>query len=143
MKQFGSFSDAIRHGSTLRPQTRMALALNGRTCAIGAAGEALGYDAEDLVSIGAEAILKRFPYMLTTYARCPLGCNTAYRYLGAIVAHLNDSHFWTRERTADWLQSEEDKLGFVTISVTEESEATLNLKAELSELGEMLQEVSV
>src|SRR5687767_13361830 len=105
MKQFGSFSDAIRHGSTLRPQTRMALALNGRTCAIGAAGEALGYDAEDLVSIGGEAILKRFPYMLTTYAKCPLGCRTAYCYLGAMVAHLNDSHFWSRDRKSTRLNS--------------------------------------
>jgi hypothetical protein len=103
----------------------------------------MGYDAMELLSVGVEKILQHFPYMLETYARCPIGCDTQLKRLGAIVAHLNDSHWWSREAIADWLQGEEDKLGFVTLSVTEESQATLNLKSELSELGEVLQGVSV
>jgi hypothetical protein len=32
-----------------------------------------------------------------------------------MIWHLNDHHGWTREQIADWLYSEEEKLGFVTL----------------------------
>lgn len=40
--------------------------------------------------------------------------------LDNIIVHLNNHHRWTREQIADWLESEEEKLGFVT--VVEETE---------------------
>jgi hypothetical protein len=33
--------------------------------------------------------------------------------------HLNDHHKWTREQIADWLELEEEKLGYVTIAEPE------------------------
>jgi hypothetical protein len=34
---------------------------------------------------------------------------------------LNDEHKWTREQIADWLEKEEEKLGFITIVEAESS----------------------
>jgi hypothetical protein len=36
-----------------------------------------------------------------------------------VIFHLNDDHLWTREQIADWLESEEEKLGFITLTETE------------------------
>src|SRR5687767_14918938 len=145
-KQFGSFSDAIRYGATLRPQGEggtSAQAAVGRSCAILAGAEAM---TGTLWIDGDYQLVKRaFPYLLNP-AECPQHCQDGISYkpkLLDVLYHLNDEHKWTREAIADWLQEREDELGFVTISVTEESQATLNLKAELSELGETLKEVSV
>lgn len=33
----------------------------------------------------------------------PCACAAADSQLGAVIVHLNDDHYWTRERIADWL----------------------------------------
>jgi hypothetical protein len=160
MKQkFGSFSDAIRYGATLRPQAFGAYTRGHSTCAWGAGLEALlgrpltieeCLSEEGLKKIIADtALWSRFAY-LRTKVPSPCGCvrvegfqnrdyspNTS-KSIANMIVHLNNEHEWSREQIADWLQSEEDKLGFVTISVTEESEALRNLTQELSDLGEVL-----
>jgi hypothetical protein len=134
MKHFCCFSEAIREGAKLRPQGFGELHANGASCAIGAGREAI-YGTTEGEQEHYDQIRALFPY-LQTRASCP-ACPLRLS-LFIVAYHLNDDHRWTREQIADWLQSEEDKLGFVTISETEESEALRNLTQELSDLGEVL-----
>lgn len=96
-------SEAIRLGSLLRPQGFGALENKGRTCAMGAAREAVGLPMDCQVVT---------PWAWT-YAlfegKCPV-CNEGDRDSGIvyiIASHLNDEHRWPRERIADWVASVE------------------------------------
>ena len=80
------------------------------TCALGAASQAC-----DLRSVLPVSIFTLFPYLENSLAECPEVHCPADASIAGIVAHLNDNHRWTREEIADWLQSEEDKLGFETV----------------------------
>lgn len=123
MKHFCSFSEAIREGAKLRPQafddpdekTR-----NGNSCAIEAGLEAIRgrYRRADSDSVY-NFITLLFPY-LDNRTKCPASeCGGGrFAYIGSLrmlIWHLNDTHKWTREAIADWLESEEEKLGFVTV----------------------------
>jgi hypothetical protein len=165
MKHYCCFSEAIREGAKLTPlQAFHAFFQENATCAVGAAIHA-SYERPlthaDVTLSGLREFCwanPQFKYLTKTFVAPPCGCQgeledgcidgTSGRrekraHLNNIIVHLNNHHHWTREKIADWLQGEEDKLGFVTLSVTEESQYTLNLKAVLAELGETLQEVSV
>lgn len=88
-------SEAIRLGAMLHPQGFYWSHLkdtNGTviaTCALGAAYDA-GY---------------AHPFEVATPARCPRCHGSAS--LSWIVAHLNDTHRWTREAIADWVETVE------------------------------------
>lgn len=126
-KHFCSFSEAIREGAKLRPQLfgySYPSQFEARgTCAIGAGIEAsYGYKALD-DSFAGNLSWELFPYLAST-GGCPVpACNVRGNWcsLYFTIVHLNDSHEWTREAIADWLETEEEKLGYVTL--TEESEA--------------------
>lgn len=140
MKHYCCFSEAIREGAKLRPQgirLRENRFDKNTSCAIEAGIDAIGADFE---WNDQHALCKLYPYLYQR-AAFPLQPDRQDD-LFSICYMLNDAG-WTREAVADWLQSEEDKLGFVTLLVTEESQATLNLKAEIAAVGEVLQEVGV
>jgi len=105
-----NLSDAILLGSTFRGQSRSDLYANGRTCAIGAAAEAIGIDivenADNNYKVEIE-LEKRFPIMDEDIR---LSCPSPLCYEHAcsihdMVVHLNDSHHWTRERIAAFLKT--------------------------------------
>jgi hypothetical protein len=102
-------SEAIRLGAALRGQAFGFgySEFKQRTCAVGAAAEAVGLykiDAEGRCVQTDVDIFAALP-MLKVPTICPL-C----RYRGAtgnVMAHLNDWHRWTREAIADWVVVEE------------------------------------
>lgn len=118
MKIFCSFSEAIREGAKLSPQCFGELEINGSTCAIGAGIQAIGLEFD-----GWPTVAEMYPYLADYRNRvtCPAADCEAQYPLYKIVTHLNDGHFWMREQIADWLESEEGKLGFVTLVESESS----------------------
>jgi len=137
MKHFCSFSEAIREGAKIRPQAFFGYVRGGGTCALGAGLEAIldrPLSADECATkeglrsiVQAADFWNRYHYLRTeTVAPCDCrvvsgfrewggGDNTSTR-LDNLIVHLNNDHKWTREQIADWLESEEEKLGFVTIS---------------------------
>lgn len=124
MKLFASFSEAIREGAKLHPQGNGELMVNGYTCAIGAGlvaigGPFLAYAVMDSSGDGSAAEVW-YPYLSGPTPLCPERCediaawDTSYELMD-MLWHLNDDHEWTREAIADWLETEEEKLGFVTL----------------------------
>jgi hypothetical protein len=94
-------SEAIRLGSMLKPQTFGVFSDDEGTCALGAANEARGRCADDS-DVLTEA------YELSARV-CPVADCTAFvQGEDNIIPHLNDTHRWTRERIADWVQTIED-----------------------------------
>ncbi len=113
-------SDAIRKGSTLRPQTFGEIygtAADGSlgTCALGAAYEAVGHlaftteaDGRMLIHLRAEAAA--FSLLYEYYDEpLPCGCKRPITRLLEVITHLNDEHHWPRERIASWVRHVEKK----------------------------------
>jgi hypothetical protein len=96
-----TLSEAIRIGAMLKPQAFGWYEQGGGTCAIGAAGDAVG---------GLTNVTKtRWP-ILDAHVMCPVeACSGNVHNVGAIVVHLNDNHQWTREQIADWVQTVESE----------------------------------
>lgn len=101
------FSEAIRLGATM---TRQAFGVGSTpdksaTCAIGAAWDAVGLlDSDGLSHKGCTF---PWPEAISIKVNCPAtGC---VRHEGLLIAviHLNDDHYWTRERIADWVELHE------------------------------------
>jgi hypothetical protein len=89
-----TFAEAIRLGSMLRPQGFGSMRSAAGTCALGAAEEALG-------RLWCDA----FGDHRSLYHACP-ACNYAPDRLQIVTpAHLNDTHYWTREQIADWVET--------------------------------------
>lgn len=113
-------SEAIRLGGTLKPQGFGNLYYEGKTCAWGAAFDAVG-ELQNVMSaydsIGPFALFhaleeahKHWTWCLTKVASCPeCGRSLTVEYVISIC--LGDKHHWTRERTADWVESIERGLG--------------------------------
>ncbi len=97
-------SEAIRLGSMLKPQGYGQLYAMGKTCAFGAALDAVGH-LSDRAFFGSEWS-DLFPEMGNAGRwLCP-ACHSRDVVLHGIscaVVHLNDVHHWTREGIADWL----------------------------------------
>jgi len=130
MKHYCTFSEAIREGAALRPQAFGVLRDGKGTANISTCAYAAGYEAitgevfwsEDQLYL---AVASLFPYMDLDAPRCPSeACEERLVAdiewdMGDLVIHLNDTHEWTREQIADWLEAEEEKLGFVLLSEEE------------------------
>jgi hypothetical protein len=94
-------SEAIRLGAMMKPQCfhRLYDEITGGSCAFGAALDAVGGKYAEIpiewFSSGA------------FHAVCPECDNTqrSDRYAGNTIAHLNDEHWWSRERIADWVHT--------------------------------------
>jgi hypothetical protein len=96
-------STAIRLGAMLGPQAfgRLDDATTGGTCAYGAALQAAGLDFYDTWKLTG-----------VFHAMCPACADAqraADRYRFNTLAHLNDTHRWTREQIADWVQTIEEQ----------------------------------
>ena len=96
MDKITKLSDAIRLGATFRPQCKVMLFNRGKSCALGAAAEALGYT-------WAEELKARFPD-LGRPMKHPMGERA--RNLWDIISDLNDNHDWTREQISSWLAAQ-------------------------------------
>lgn len=104
-------SEAIKLGSLLRGQAfceYMTLIQPVRSCALGAALEAMGRDKAALPSKEAARIWS-WAADVGHPTNCPVclpefkiqhGCSVL-----SMITHLNDKHRWTRERIADWVES--------------------------------------
>ncbi len=99
-----ALSAAMRLGAMVHPQAFGAIQRHGlsgevvATCAMGAAVVASGVK-ENLYHV--------WPYLVTTRT-CP-ACAMMNCGVG-LIFHLNDTHFWSRERIADWIETWEAAL---------------------------------
>lgn len=108
-------SEAIRLGSMMKPQGFYRLFDHrGHTCAMGAACEAIGVDLQEMfalsVHVGSAKIMNKYiesgwGELIRQQAPCP-ECGFIDGYLP--ITHLNDTHRWTREAIADWVETIED-----------------------------------
>lgn len=134
LKLYDSFSTAIREGAKLRPQAFGSGFRDHKSCALSAGAEAVcGSPRTCHLN---EVLAEHYAYMDETreISWCPANhCATTVN-LSDMVIHLNDHHNWTRERIADWLEAEEEKLGFVTVTTDAEpvNEMTLETTTEES-----------
>lgn len=107
-------SDAILLGSTMRPQIHGRLSDGEGTCAMGAACDAVGILDAIMGDNDNTPIVRMFPG-IRSGGRYSCPCEGAARRsecpdqwpLAQMVYHLNDDHFWTRERIASWVASVE------------------------------------
>jgi hypothetical protein len=108
------FSEAIRLGATLRPQTRGEYFTPGgrRSCALGAAIDAIGLElvpCDGLARDRDTGKLADFKWkyvwpqewvaVIMHMTFCP-ACDVFVGEVRGIISHLNDKHRWTRERIA-------------------------------------------
>lgn len=106
-------SEAIRLGSMLRPTQAFYTLFsvkNGSTCALGAAAEAVGLidtAQENSYLPGKRAPAEWKPISRAT-ATCP-ACDFDDDVEGCII-HINNEHRWTRERIADWVELQEQRI---------------------------------
>ena len=113
-------SEAIRLGAMLKPQAFGALSSTDQTgtCAMGAAIQAIGSPMRALRdgeastngrrSTGTPLVADVPQDWQNTYDAkdpvCPECAGIKVNVLAAIT-HLNDTHRWTRERIADWVET--------------------------------------
>ncbi len=95
------FSEAIRIGARLRPQAMFHWFNKGRSCALGAAMEAL---TGRTVLLDVNPVKNAYPWawMFATTI-CPV-CHQRLSNVAVTITHLNDHHGWSREVIADWLE---------------------------------------
>lgn len=136
MKIYYTWSEAIRAGIVLRPVQAFNKFFDSETegtCANGAALEAIfgvPFTNDLLLERYDEVMMVMRDYYASSLnhrVELPCSCDSLIdgphevetggrvHRLDHIVVHLNNHDRWTRERIADWLESEEEKLGFVTI----------------------------
>jgi hypothetical protein len=112
-------SEAIREGAKLRPQafgrTFLETASGVLTsCAIAAALEATGYDPLRPLDLNARDLFREtfqsywtMPAMPCPHqhkGRRPRPCPDSGQVYGMLL-HLNDTHEWSREAIADWVET--------------------------------------
>lgn len=112
-------SVAIRLGAMIRPQGRHAYLRHGKSCAVGAALEAIGVPLKDLGNDmfertseheAAEEFARRpeFKEWSQINAKANQVCPSCSKDQGSVtnaIVCLNNEHRWTRERIADWVES--------------------------------------
>lgn len=112
-------SEAIRLGAMLRPQGFGHLFSHGKSCALGAAKEAIGMKGKRGKST-AWKMGQTFDFpaywpwlrMAVTHPVKEYQCGPDCRHASDafwVVMHLNDHLRWSRERIADWVESVEPK----------------------------------
>lgn len=103
-------SQAIRLGAKLRPQAFGALFVDGGSCSLGAAYEAVGYTVRNGQVIVNSSVPRAWVKIAGGIGKfdCPVtGCNQQRDLVLGLVTHLNDRHHWTRERIADFIELHE------------------------------------
>lgn len=103
-------SEAIRLGAMLKPQGHdMLVTLNGGSCALGAAFDAVGmavgeYDGGDAGDPCYAEARARWS-VLNAHVACPVPDSDVWRDgdMVHVIWSLNDRAGWTREQIADWV----------------------------------------
>jgi hypothetical protein len=108
-------SEALRLGSLDNPQCKRHLYDfgTGGYCALGAIYKAVGWEPtvdESRAPQAQRAEMTRVSHTCWTTTRdAPCEHATYFRHgasIHVLLIHLNDDHEWTREKIADWLESE-------------------------------------
>ena len=94
-----TLSEAIRQGSKIRGQSHFGMFEGGRSCAQGAAAEALGFKYNEACSEGTAAMI----FLRSKYPSCAL-----LGHFGPIAKRNDYSGglMWSREKIADWLEAQ-------------------------------------
>lgn len=109
-------SAAIRLGAMLRPQGRGQFLRDGKTCALGAALDAVGELALYVFVDGipncdqVRTIVDGMPYrwpVLREFVQHPISPTWNQVPLASVIVDLNDTHKQTREQIADFVESVE------------------------------------
>lgn len=101
-------SEAIRLGAMLKKQVVGSDGTHG-SCALRAATDALGlHDSVRSGLLDYSGLIERFSELLQ-HVHCP-GCAALEDQLIVTIFHLNDSHRWTREKIADFVETVERSL---------------------------------
>jgi hypothetical protein len=111
-----TLSEAIRLGAMLKPQGFDGYANKNTSCALAAAADACGIepfvhpvDGQHIINYS--AIMAKFP-VLKTATKCPVSdgrlCGESH-VTQSTIWHLNDTHRWTREQIADWVETLEQQ----------------------------------
>lgn len=97
-------SEAIRLGALTGPQCFELICLDDATCAIGSAFKAIGK--LNVLSFTYQQFRVEFPIVLIVDQQpCPACGDELHLSFGhSLIPHLNDTHRWTRERIADWVE---------------------------------------
>jgi hypothetical protein len=130
-------SEAIRLGAMLRPQgfgryiDRSEKVF--RSCAFAAAVEAVVNKARFTESVIETTITNNWSWVYGKCLACPVrGCDADSRP-SCMITHLNDTHRWTRERIADWVETVEPKTPIV-----ESAEESVSVEASITVTTETL-----
>jgi hypothetical protein len=108
MNQYHDLAEAMRKGAALRPQCFGSYFMfedrDGKmtpieSCALGAAYE--GETGEVNGNLTLEEMLRVFPDIAGKGCMCS-SCGESHTVC-TMVVHLNDTHKWTREQIASWL----------------------------------------
>lgn len=102
-------SEAIRLGAMLKPQATHFLLFEDRTCALGAACEAVSIRISEGQSCLNNATFKRWP-ILRMRVQSPVAQYCQRASVSIVIQSLNDTHRWTREQIADWVATVEPAL---------------------------------
>ncbi len=96
-------SEAIRLGAMLRPQAFHGLFKDGGSCALGAALDAMGITDEEAFQRRLSLFegASQIRVMVPPCCRCLVDLHE----VDAVIVHLNDTHQWTREQIADWVET--------------------------------------
>ena len=136
-------SEAIRLGAMIRPQAVGRAFRHGRSCALGAALEATGmaYNARrQRVDLD---VTERWPWANDRHlkVRCP-SCRTCFHTgAGDVIAHLNDTHLWTRDAIAEWVETIEP--ADVPAQASEDARAVDAVDPHVASLGTLSTRVEV
>ena len=114
-------SEAIRLGAMLKPQGREHLRRDNRTCAFGAAFDAVGELANSVIGERSFMVMARALWpIVDNEVKCPIAGTT--RHLGSMILSLNDEDEWTREQIADWvatIEAQQDATSLDTPQIQE------------------------
>lgn len=136
-----TLSEAIRIGAMLKPQAFGGCHVTGATCALGAAVEAIGalrlcvngyMPTDDAIA----ALATRWPYIDSVVSNPITGDGGD---LSFVIFELNDTHRWTRDQIADFVESIERSL---EPSVAKDGEAETVVSVSLVSDAEVLIPVS-
>ena len=106
-------SEAIKNGAKIRPQCYGGLfQIDGseiKSCALGAALEGAGlYTPSEEELLASTTLFNAWPELGGGDCLCPSkrhpSDDTEEFHLEILIEHLNDTHRWTREQIAEWLE---------------------------------------
>jgi hypothetical protein len=123
-------SEAIRLGAMMKPQGTGRLLRGGRSCALGAALDAVGrLEGQEMPTDRVDGWLYDVLAQIWPWAVEAVVVDPCHQGLHLPVVDacwkLNDIQRYTREQVADWVEEQEKRLGIEDAAPVEEPEAQL------------------